>query len=86
MEHFDIVIVGAGRSLSDSCLASRLLNLHSDTYSGWHGLAMAKTYLEAHPNTDLLVLDYADSVGGTWASERLYPGVCLFEFLSRAPC
>ncbi|SPO06609.1 related to dimethylaniline monooxygenase [Cephalotrichum gorgonifer] len=43
--------------------------------AGWHGLTMAKTYLEAHPKSALLVVDYADSVGGTWASERLYPGL-----------
>ncbi|KAL7760763.1 hypothetical protein ACKLNR_007298 [Fusarium oxysporum f. sp. zingiberi] len=43
--------------------------------AGWHGLAMAKTYIEVHNQASILVLDYADSVGGTWASERLYPGL-----------
>jgi cation diffusion facilitator CzcD-associated flavoprotein CzcO len=36
---------------------------------------MAKTYLEAHPSSRILVLDSAPSVGGTWASDRLYPGL-----------
>jgi hypothetical protein len=36
---------------------------------------MAKTYLEVHPNSDFLVVDGAKSVGGSWAKERLYPGL-----------
>jgi hypothetical protein len=36
---------------------------------------MAKTYLEAHGQAKFVILDYAESVGGTWASERLYPGL-----------
>lgn len=36
---------------------------------------MAKTYREAHQQAKILVLDYAISVGGTWANERLYPGL-----------
>ncbi|KAM5349440.1 hypothetical protein ACJ41O_005945 [Fusarium nematophilum] len=43
--------------------------------AGWHGLAMAKTYREAHSEANILILDYAESVGGTWANERLYPGL-----------
>lgn len=36
---------------------------------------MAKTYLEIHPAAKILVVDRAQSVGGSWASERLYPGL-----------
>ncbi|KAL4896109.1 hypothetical protein BDV59DRAFT_210772 [Aspergillus ambiguus] len=36
---------------------------------------MAKTYLEVSPNANILLVDQAQSVGGTWASERLYPGL-----------
>lgn len=43
--------------------------------AGWHGLAMAKTYLEVHPNSSVRIFDSAASVGGVWAEERLYPGL-----------
>lgn len=36
---------------------------------------MAKTYLEVNKEADVLILDYAESIGGTWAHERLYPGL-----------
>ena len=36
---------------------------------------MAKTYLQADPSANVLVVDEAASVGGTWAHERLYPGL-----------
>lgn len=40
---------------------------------------MAKTYLEAHMDEGLkptvILMDTAGSVGGTWAEERLYPGL-----------
>lgn len=34
---------------------------------------MAKTYLEIHPDHRVLVVEKADSIGGSWAQERLYP-------------
>ena len=43
--------------------------------AGWAGLPVAKTYLEVHPNGKLLVLDANQTVGGTWAYERLYEGL-----------
>ncbi|KAF7536994.1 hypothetical protein G7054_g4114 [Neopestalotiopsis clavispora] len=43
--------------------------------AGWHGLAMAKTHLEVHPNSSIVLFDSAKSVGGVWAKERLYPGL-----------
>lgn len=36
---------------------------------------MAKTYLQVHPKGKLLVVDQASSIGGSWAKERLYPGL-----------
>jgi hypothetical protein len=36
---------------------------------------MGKTYLEANPDARMLLLDECTSVGGTWATERLYPGL-----------
>ncbi|KAI1145289.1 hypothetical protein F4825DRAFT_444250 [Nemania diffusa] len=55
MEHFDIIIVGAGL----------------------HGLAIARTLVDASPNGPkrLIILDEGRSIGGTWAAERLYPGL-----------
>lgn len=43
--------------------------------AGWFGLSAAKTYLETHPQERLLVLDSASSFGGSWAVDRLYPGL-----------
>ncbi|KAL4792217.1 hypothetical protein BDV19DRAFT_392391 [Aspergillus venezuelensis] len=43
--------------------------------AGLHGLIMAKTYLEVQPAASLLVVDESVTVGGTWAKERLYPGL-----------
>lgn len=43
--------------------------------AGWHGLTMAKTYLQASPDASIVILDSATSLGGTWAKERCYPGL-----------
>ncbi|RVX66613.1 hypothetical protein B0A52_09364 [Exophiala mesophila] len=43
--------------------------------AGWHGLAVAKTYTEVSPTANVLILDTAQSIGGVWAKERLYPGL-----------
>ncbi|KAH8900266.1 FAD/NAD(P)-binding domain-containing protein [Thozetella sp. PMI_491] len=43
--------------------------------AGWHGLAMAKTYLEVCPGANVAVMDSSATVGGTWAQERLYTGL-----------
>ena len=36
---------------------------------------MAKTYRQVHPDGNFLVVDKAKSIGGSWAKERLYPGL-----------
>ena len=36
---------------------------------------MGKTYLEASPDAKMVIFDGAASIGGTWAKERLYPGL-----------
>ncbi|KAL3496325.1 hypothetical protein BJX62DRAFT_251166 [Aspergillus germanicus] len=64
----DLLIVGAGTS-------SPLSIISRTNSTGLHGLIMAKTYLEIHPSATLLVVDESQSVGGTWARERLYPGL-----------
>ncbi|KAK4217298.1 FAD/NAD(P)-binding domain-containing protein [Rhypophila decipiens] len=43
--------------------------------AGLHGLAVAKTYSESLPQAKILIVDSADSIGGVWAQERLYPGL-----------
>ncbi|KXS96884.1 hypothetical protein AC578_6230 [Pseudocercospora eumusae] len=43
--------------------------------AGWHGIAMAKTYHAAYPEASIVILDYATTLGGTWAEERIYPSL-----------
>ncbi|KAL2163468.1 hypothetical protein VTH06DRAFT_5526 [Thermothelomyces fergusii] len=43
--------------------------------AGWHGLAAAKQYRVTNPGRSLVVFDGQSTVGGTWAAERLYPGL-----------
>ncbi|KIW31274.1 uncharacterized protein PV07_02935 [Cladophialophora immunda] len=43
--------------------------------AGIHGLIMAKTYLDVYPAARLLMLDSAESIGGTWSANRQYPGL-----------
>ncbi|KAM0542099.1 hypothetical protein ACHAPJ_012962 [Fusarium lateritium] len=43
--------------------------------AGWHGLPMGLTYREACPNAKVDIFDWAASIGGTWAKERLYTGL-----------
>lgn len=34
---------------------------------------MARTYLALHPTASLVILDESPSLGGVWATDRLYP-------------
>ncbi|KAF2731876.1 FAD/NAD(P)-binding domain-containing protein [Polyplosphaeria fusca] len=43
--------------------------------AGIHGITMLKTYREANPQASILVLDKGTSMGGVWATDRLYPGL-----------
>ncbi|KAH8655849.1 putative dimethylaniline monooxygenase [Xylariales sp. PMI_506] len=43
--------------------------------AGWYGLGAARAYIETHPDDNIIVLEANDSVGGTWAKNRLYPGL-----------
>ncbi|KAK4097328.1 FAD/NAD(P)-binding domain-containing protein [Parathielavia hyrcaniae] len=43
--------------------------------AGWYGLGAAKQYHFTHPSDSLVVLDGQETLGGTWAAERLYPGL-----------
>jgi hypothetical protein len=76
IEKVDLVVVGNRPCTEHICsnLRSYVQRLTPSTLSGsgWHGLAAAKTYLEVHPNADLVIYESASTVGGTWANERLY--------------
>ncbi|PQE33598.1 flavin-binding monooxygenase protein [Rutstroemia sp. NJR-2017a WRK4] len=43
--------------------------------AGWYGLAAAKTQLEVHPDVKMVILTDNTTIGGTWAKDRLYPGL-----------
>ncbi|KAK8102245.1 hypothetical protein PG984_015391 [Apiospora sp. TS-2023a] len=43
--------------------------------AGVSGLAIAKTFYQLNPDRNLLILEAASTLGGTWAKERLYPGL-----------
>ncbi|KAL3478175.1 hypothetical protein BJX99DRAFT_269373 [Aspergillus californicus] len=53
--------------------------------AGFHGLIAAKTYLQVtgaygrtdkeQSDNDVLIIDSASEIGGTWAQERLYPNL-----------
>ncbi|KAJ5734947.1 uncharacterized protein N7483_000072 [Penicillium malachiteum] len=43
--------------------------------AGWSGLAAVKTYREVNPESNVLLLESASSVGGVWAQDRLYRGL-----------
>ena len=43
--------------------------------TGWFGLAAAKTYLQIHPESKIILLEAESSVGGVWSDKRLYPGL-----------
>ncbi|KAJ5895728.1 uncharacterized protein N7473_005127 [Penicillium subrubescens] len=43
--------------------------------AGWSGLAAIKTYREVNPDSNVLLLEAADSIGGVWAKHRLYKGL-----------
>lgn len=42
---------------------------------GWFGLAAAKAASQLMPDETLAVLESAESCGGTWSRDRLYPGL-----------
>jgi len=46
--------------------------LTGDALAGFHGLVMAKTYLDVNPSTRLTILESADTIGGVWCQGRLY--------------
>ncbi|KAJ5203637.1 uncharacterized protein N7498_004516 [Penicillium cinerascens] len=43
--------------------------------AGWSGLAAVKTYRDLNPDSSVLLLDAATSIGGVWAKHRHYKGL-----------
>ncbi|KAI8947269.1 hypothetical protein F4801DRAFT_519639 [Xylaria longipes] len=43
--------------------------------AGWYGLAAARQFHVTQPDRSLAIYDSQSSLGGTWADERLYPGL-----------
>ncbi|RGP61380.1 FAD-containing monooxygenase [Fusarium longipes] len=43
--------------------------------AGWFGLAAAKAIHQIQPSASLAILESAESCGGTWSKNRLYPGL-----------
>jgi cation diffusion facilitator CzcD-associated flavoprotein CzcO len=64
-EQIDLLIVGAGTAVFSFFFST-------NEQKGPHGLSVASTYHTLHPSSPFLILDSALSLGGVWASERLY--------------
>lgn len=45
------------------------------SHPGWYGLVAAKHYQCSQPNHSVAIFDSQSTIGGTWAEERLYPGL-----------
>jgi len=43
--------------------------------AGWYGLTAARTYLRLEPDTKLTIIESANSVGGVWSKDRIYPNL-----------
>jgi dimethylaniline monooxygenase (N-oxide forming) len=43
--------------------------------AGWSGIAAARTYLQVNPDAELTIIDADSTVGGTWSSAQIYPGL-----------
>lgn len=48
-----------------------------DKLAGIHGISVLKTYKEINRNASIIVLEKAESLGGVWAKERLYPSTSI---------
>lgn len=72
IESADLVVVGAGECIHSFHSRS---HVSDDDSTGWFGLAAAKTYLQVHPESKVILLEAESSVGGVWSENRLYPGL-----------
>lgn len=70
---YDLVVVGAGKFTQPTLAV--ITHTADSSSPGWFGLAAAKVYLELHPIENILVLESSRTCGGTWAEDRIYPGL-----------
>lgn len=69
---FDVLVIGAGTLFPT--LLSPIPALTNTTPSGLAGLISAQRYLDAHPTSNVALLEKEASVGGVFSKRRLYPG------------
>lgn len=73
MEKYDLVVVGAGKGFFlDSQSTDRICSPMS---TGWYGLAAAKAASQMLSLQRMVIFESAESCGGTWSKNRLYPGL-----------
>ncbi|RDW77187.1 FAD protein [Coleophoma cylindrospora] len=60
-----------GSGIQPSSIPTKVIILGA----GFHGLAAAKTYLQINPQIELRIIDNGSSIGGVWATDRIYPGL-----------
>lgn len=66
----------AQQQLQPFILSTNNIRVANDDFSsGWYGLGAAKQYHCTNPNDSLVVFESEDDLGGTWATQRIYPGV-----------
>ncbi|KAG9028362.1 hypothetical protein FRB95_006544 [Tulasnella sp. JGI-2019a] len=54
--------------------------------AGMRGIITAKTYIQVQPDVNLVMLEAMSTPGGTWAEQRLYPGLKTHTTLGSYEC
>ena len=72
MTRHDVVIIGAGtcHATINGQLSSNEFCADADPPIGVFGIAAARTYLEVHPESDVIILESDDVLGGVWSRSR----------------
>lgn len=72
IESFEVVVVGAGEQpMAMHIYEDKLLTFNK----GWNGLISAYTLLQLAPDTNLLIVDNGQTIGGSWSKEKIYPNL-----------
>ncbi|KAJ8121495.1 hypothetical protein ONZ43_g2064 [Nemania bipapillata] len=69
---FDVIVVGAGVCLQLEMCEGKGDQVN-DNYTGLTGIIAAQRLLQAHPETQLAILERDYCVGGVWSERRNYP-------------